>query len=63
MVSAFTSLHFHGQTLRESRAEIERTGVRLRTGKGSKTAPFGVPSSFVGYESQNPAGDPAGFYL
>jgi hypothetical protein len=39
--------HFHGQTLRGTRAEIELTGVRLRTREGSKTAPLGVPSSFV----------------
>src|ERR1700722_10906076 len=46
------SQHFHGQTLRDTRAEIERTGDRLRTGKGSKTAPLWVPSSF-GAEKSN----------
>jgi hypothetical protein len=34
--------HLHGQTLRVTRAEIGLTGVRSRTGKGSKTAPTGA---------------------
>jgi hypothetical protein len=47
-LSAKRKQHFHGQTLRDSRAEIERTGVRLSTGKGSKTAPLWGAVVFCG---------------
>jgi hypothetical protein len=36
---------FHGQTLREPRAEAGQTGAQPRTGKGSMTAPLGFPTA------------------
>ena len=40
--AAFSLMHFHGQKRRYQRhAEVGRTGVRSRAGRGSKTAPYG----------------------
>jgi hypothetical protein len=41
---------FHGQKLRETRAEIERQGFDRVPGRGSKTAPLGAPSPFLSFE-------------
>ena len=60
MFRAAQSLHFHGQTLRDARAEIGLTGVRSCAGKGSKTAPFGVPSPYVAMKTRDPQAWAAG---
>jgi hypothetical protein len=63
MFRAEQSSHFHGRTLRKMRAEIELTGVRLCAGKGSKTAPFGVPSPFALMKTRKPADWGCGFSM
>jgi hypothetical protein len=47
MFSASNIPHFHGQTLRDTRAEIGRQGSIRVPGQEAKTAPFGAPSFFV----------------
>lgn len=47
MLSALNSVHFHGQKLRDSRAEIGRQGSIRVPGQEAETAPLGAPSVFL----------------